>query len=264
MDAPFAFKHELDPDLFALDRLDALFQRAPAGQGGGPARRQGPRAPAGTRAAMTEAPQGSLADDLAARPLHLHLQDLTRLGARVRRRRATRCSTRPASTLSSRRYARRPSSASSAPTSRCRSTATARRRSTAALGGRNLWHVFPPSSLSQAGERGAAARRPVRALARDAAVRVVRPARRRRASPRRRAGRTGSSIPAPTRPSASRSATGRRRHPRPEGLGRELAAPEGPARAAPAGRERDARPPQARVFDAISMVTRKGGEYRGV
>ena len=32
MDAPYAFKHELDPDLFALDRLDELFRRAPAGK----------------------------------------------------------------------------------------------------------------------------------------------------------------------------------------------------------------------------------------
>ena len=32
MDAPYAFEHDLDPDLFALDRLDALFRRAPEGK----------------------------------------------------------------------------------------------------------------------------------------------------------------------------------------------------------------------------------------
>lgn len=32
MDDPYAFEHQLDPDLSALDRLDRLFRRAPAGK----------------------------------------------------------------------------------------------------------------------------------------------------------------------------------------------------------------------------------------
>ncbi len=32
MDEPYSFRHSLDPDLFALDRLDHLLQTAPFGK----------------------------------------------------------------------------------------------------------------------------------------------------------------------------------------------------------------------------------------
>lgn len=75
MNAPFAFKHELDPDLFALDRLDALFRRAPAGKAGAQLADAGQVRPAGTGPQMTEL-QGTLAEDITKRPLHVHFKDL--------------------------------------------------------------------------------------------------------------------------------------------------------------------------------------------
>ena len=96
MDAPYAFKHSLDPDLFALDRLDQLFRRAPAGKAFVQLADEGRERPPGFEPTMTEL-QGSLADDLAARRLHVHLHDLpewapeyargARTGARGRRHR---------------------------------------------------------------------------------------------------------------------------------------------------------------------------------
>src|SRR5499427_7657740 len=76
MDAPYAFKHELDPDLFALDRLDALFRRAPQGKAQVQLADESKERPSGTGPRMTEL-QGSLADDLVKRPLHVHFHNLT-------------------------------------------------------------------------------------------------------------------------------------------------------------------------------------------
>ncbi|HEY4412304.1 MAG TPA: hypothetical protein VGN06_04840 [Gaiellaceae bacterium] len=73
MREPFSFRHELDPDLFALDRLDHLLRTAPPGK-------------AHVRTADTDKERTSephdveldepLADALATRSLHVYLQDL--------------------------------------------------------------------------------------------------------------------------------------------------------------------------------------------
>ena len=55
MDAPYAFKHELDPDLFALDRLDQLFRRAPAGKAFVQLADEGRERPPGFEPTMTDA-----------------------------------------------------------------------------------------------------------------------------------------------------------------------------------------------------------------
>lgn len=74
MDAPFGFTVELDPDLFALDRLDDLYRRgAPAGSAGaqsadpGFERREDPP--------LLQL-QGPLADEVAERSLHVWFRDV--------------------------------------------------------------------------------------------------------------------------------------------------------------------------------------------
>src|ERR1700690_1095585 len=75
MDAPYAFKHELDNDLFALDRLDALFRRAPAGKAAVQLADGGRERLPGENPTMTEL-QAALAEDVVARKLHVHLEDV--------------------------------------------------------------------------------------------------------------------------------------------------------------------------------------------
>ena len=74
MDAPFGFRHDLDPGLFTLDRLEELRRAAPeAGfqaQLGDTDRVR----PAGTGPIMTTL-DGTIAEEVARRPLHLHFHD---------------------------------------------------------------------------------------------------------------------------------------------------------------------------------------------
>jgi hypothetical protein len=74
VESPFGFKHSLDPDLFALDRLDALVQRAPEGRFVAQLADSG-RVRNGQDATYTKL-EGSLPDDLARRGLHLHFDNL--------------------------------------------------------------------------------------------------------------------------------------------------------------------------------------------
>jgi hypothetical protein len=76
MQAPFAFKHDLDPDLFTLDRIDVLFKKAPPGKAAVQLADPGRERPAGTGPQMTTL-QGSIAEEVAKRALHVHLKDLT-------------------------------------------------------------------------------------------------------------------------------------------------------------------------------------------
>jgi hypothetical protein len=73
--APLGFQHDIPLDLFALDRLDALCRSAPEGclkvQFGD----EGHERPAGASPVYTTL-EGSLADDLARRRLHVHLHDV--------------------------------------------------------------------------------------------------------------------------------------------------------------------------------------------
>ena len=74
MDAPFGFKHSLDPDLFALDRLDALVKRAPEGRFVAQLA-DSDRVRNGQNATYTTL-EGSLPEDLGRRGLHLHFDNL--------------------------------------------------------------------------------------------------------------------------------------------------------------------------------------------
>lgn len=145
MDAPYEFKHELDSDLFALDRLDALFRRAPAGKAlvqlaDNDRERHGDPT-------MTEL-QGALADDVTDRKLHVHLSDLPDWAPEYA---AAREHVLDASGIdrSIRRYAE-------ATVIRVFSAGVpaalhgdGETQIDCAVGGRNVWHVYPPSSLSQ-------------------------------------------------------------------------------------------------------------------
>ena len=74
MDAPFGFKHSLDPDLFALDRLDALVKRAPEGRFVAQLA-DSDRVRNGQHATYTTL-EGSIPEDLGRRGLHLHFDNL--------------------------------------------------------------------------------------------------------------------------------------------------------------------------------------------
>ena len=70
---PIGFRHELDPELFALDRLDDLIRRAPAGKAHVRTADEERERTQGPQDVELEAP---LADELAKRRLHVYLEDL--------------------------------------------------------------------------------------------------------------------------------------------------------------------------------------------
>jgi hypothetical protein len=75
MDAPYGFRHQLGPELFSLDRIEALFRKAPSGKAAVQFADQGREREPGVGPTMTSL-EGSLADDVLARRLHVHLSDV--------------------------------------------------------------------------------------------------------------------------------------------------------------------------------------------
>lgn len=73
IDKPFGFEHGLDLDLFSLDRIDGLLRRAPAGKAH--VRTADPGLERTEEPADVEL-EGSLAEECARRPLHVYLTDL--------------------------------------------------------------------------------------------------------------------------------------------------------------------------------------------
>ncbi len=133
-------------------------------------------------------------------------------------------------------------------------------------GGRNVWHVYPLQRAVAGGERGTASRRAFRPVARDAAVRVLRPA---------SGGRLcGPATLAPLdRASSDRRTTAvsfevgywtvediraRKVWDANWLLRKAKLAPRPPGESEAGDRRK------RQLFDAISLVTRKGGEYRGL
>jgi hypothetical protein len=147
MEAPYGFKHELDPDLFALDRLDALFRRAPEGKAGVQMADPGRERPAGTGPVFTKL-QGSIADDIAKRPLHVHFHDLATWAPEYHESRehildasgVDRSVTQHGPMTVIRIFS------ADVPVGLHGDGET---QINCGLAGRNLWHVYPPSSLSQ-------------------------------------------------------------------------------------------------------------------
>jgi hypothetical protein len=149
MDAPYAFKHELDPDLFALDRIEALFNRAPAGKAAiqfADTDRARPSSFVPTQTTI----QGSLTEDLAARPLHLHMEDLHEWAPEydpARQQVLEAAGIDP----SERHYANQTVIRVFSPDVLVSLHGDGETQIDCGVGtgGRNVWHVSPPSSLSQ-------------------------------------------------------------------------------------------------------------------
>jgi hypothetical protein len=147
MQAPYAFKHELDPDLFTLDRLDALFRRAPKGKAGAQLADEGRVRAAGTGPQMTDL-RGSISDDVAARGLHIHMHDLTEWApeyAASREHILEAAGIDRAQPMYHETTVIRIFSAD-VPVALHGDGET---QINCGLGGRNLWHAYPPSGLSQ-------------------------------------------------------------------------------------------------------------------
>jgi hypothetical protein len=147
MDAPHAFQHGLDPDLFTLDRIEALVRRAPPGkagvQFGDPGRE---RRPARAEPVLTTI-QGSLADDIMARPLHVHMKDMHEWAPEYDEARAQVLA---AAGVDPAEPQYRPMTglrvfSPDVPVSYHGDPET---QLNCCIAGRNLWHLYPPSSLS--------------------------------------------------------------------------------------------------------------------
>jgi hypothetical protein len=148
MDAPYAFKHELDPDLFALDRIDALFRRAPAGKAAVQFADE-TRDRSGIDPTMTTL-ERPLAEDVRARRLHLHIEDLHEWApeyADARRQVLAAAGIDPAE----RHYGDQTVIRVFSPDVPVALHADGETQIDCGVGtgGRNMWHVSPPSGLSQ-------------------------------------------------------------------------------------------------------------------
>ena len=144
IDQPFGFRHGLDPDLFTLDRIDDLLRRAPAGK------RHVRTADAGRE--RTESPQDvnlelPLADEIDRRPLHVYLEDVPDWAHEYETAR-TRVLDAAGVDRSQRRYIETCNIrvfTSDAPVSL---HADGETQINSGVGGRNIWHFSPPDLLS--------------------------------------------------------------------------------------------------------------------
>lgn len=150
MDAPYSFHVDLDPDLFALDRLDALFKRAPEDRRnvwmGGTSRDAVPERGATLKHA-------TLAEDVAEQRLHLRVKDLHNWAPEYR---AAREQVLEAAGIdpSAPRYAETTAIRIFSPEAIVAMHADGETQINVGVGGRNVWHVFTPSSLSTAEAEG--------------------------------------------------------------------------------------------------------------
>jgi hypothetical protein len=152
MDAPYSFTHQLDPDLFALDRIDALFRKAPEGKAVLQVADDGRERPRGTHPPRLEL-RGSIADDVASRKLHLHLHDLPDWAPEYT---AARLQVLEAAGIpeSEPRYGETTVIRVFSPDVPVSLHADGETQLDCGVGGRNDWHVFPPSGLSQEENEG--------------------------------------------------------------------------------------------------------------
>ncbi|HXY17367.1 MAG TPA: hypothetical protein VEH79_04275 [Gaiellaceae bacterium] len=145
MDIPYGFKHELDPDLLALDRIEALVRRAPEGlatvQLADPGReRQGE--PTVTKL------EGTLAEDVLERQLHVHLEQLHEWAPEYAQARAAvleAAGIDPAE----RHFVDSTVIRVFSPDAPVSLHADPETQINCGFGGRSVWHVYTPSGLSQ-------------------------------------------------------------------------------------------------------------------
>jgi hypothetical protein len=152
LDAPYPFKHELDPDLFALDRLGALFRRAPEGYARAQVADPGEERPAGYTPQVVPL-DGTLAEAVERSPLHVSFKDLMAWAPEYA---AARDQVLEAAGIdpSARRYAESVVIRVFSPDAVVSLHGDGEIQLDCGIQGRNDWHVFPPSSLSQTEHEG--------------------------------------------------------------------------------------------------------------
>lgn len=146
MDAPFGFRHRLDPGLFGLDRLDELFRRAPEGKAEVQLADAGKERPPGASPTMTKL-EGSLAEDLSRRKLHVHMHDLPEWAPEYA---AAREHVLEAAGIdrSQPRYGEMTVIRVFSPETTVAYHADGETQIDCGVGGRNVWHVYPPDALT--------------------------------------------------------------------------------------------------------------------
>jgi hypothetical protein len=147
MDAPYGFTHQLDPDLFALDRLHGLFGRAPAGKAVVQLADEGRERRPGEGPHVTSL-TGQLADEVHKRSLHVHFEDLPAWAPEYG---AARDHVLEAAGIdpSAPRYAENVVIRVFSPDVPVALHGDAETQLDCGLAGRNAWHFYPPSGLSQ-------------------------------------------------------------------------------------------------------------------
>ena len=147
VEQPYAFTHQLDRELFTLDRLDALFRRAPEGKAEAQLADAGRERAAGETPTMTRL-DGALADDVARRKLHVHMHDVADWAPEYA---AAREQVLDAAGVdrSRPRYGEMTVIRVFSADTTVAYHADGETQIDCGVGGRNVWHVYPPSALSQ-------------------------------------------------------------------------------------------------------------------
>ena len=146
MDQPYSFSHQLDPELFTLDRLDALFRRAPAGKAQVQLADADRERPPGASPTMTTL-EGPLADDVAKRQLHVHLHDVSDWAPEYAQAREHVLEAAGID-RSQPRYGEMTVIRVFSAGTTVAYHADGETQIDCGVGGRNVWHVYPPDALS--------------------------------------------------------------------------------------------------------------------
>lgn len=147
MDSPRSFTHDLDLDLFALDRLDALRTRAPAEAFGAQLADEGFERPTGG-GPMVIALEGSIASELARQPLHIHFHDVAEWAPEYRAAR-DRVLELAGDDPAEGRYTLSTVIRVFTPEGPVSLHADGETQLNCGVGGRNVWHFYTPEALSQ-------------------------------------------------------------------------------------------------------------------
>jgi hypothetical protein len=146
---PFSFKVPgLDVDLFAMDRIDALWQKAPAGSAtafrGDTGRERPPGGPVRTQLTRT-----TIHEDLAQTSLHLRLSNLLEWAPEYREARDQVLEAAGVD-LAETRYVEADVIRIFSPGTPISLNGDGETQYNAGVGGRNVWHFYPPSVLTEA------------------------------------------------------------------------------------------------------------------
>jgi hypothetical protein len=147
MDAPYPFKVDLDPDLFALDRLEALFRRAPGNLAVAFEADTGRERPAGARR-VVQLESSSLEQGLADQRLHIRFEDLHEWATEYRGAREAVLEAAGVLTTEP-HYLNSTVIRIFSPGVPVALHGDGETQLNVGMGGRSVWHVYPPSSLSQ-------------------------------------------------------------------------------------------------------------------